>query len=96
MQDFLTRTRWDADAVRDDLQDYVVEHLGDEKAVLVLDESGFLNPDYSPAERTGRSSLGSSLLGFSVSARPSLDGERGRRVWGCGDGFLGAGTRPGA
>src|SRR5688572_15622801 len=42
MQDFLTRTRWDADAVRDDLQDYVVEHLGDEKAVLVLDESGFL------------------------------------------------------
>jgi SRSO17 transposase len=42
MQDFLTRTRWDADAVRDDLQDYVVEHLGDEAAVLILDESGFL------------------------------------------------------
>jgi SRSO17 transposase len=42
MQDFLTRTRWDADAVRDDLQDYVVEHLGDEAAVLVLDETGFV------------------------------------------------------
>lgn len=42
MQEFLTRTRWDAEAVRDDLQDYVVEHLGDEAAVLVLDESGFL------------------------------------------------------
>src|ERR687893_2039588 len=42
MQDFLSRTRWDADAVRDDLQDYVVEHLGDEKAVLVLDEAGFV------------------------------------------------------
>src|ERR671917_2542304 len=42
MQDFLSRTRWDADAVRDDLQDYVVEHLGDEQAVLVVDESGFL------------------------------------------------------
>jgi SRSO17 transposase len=42
MQDFLTRTRWDADAVRDDLQDYVVEHLGDETAVLVLDETGFV------------------------------------------------------
>src|SRR3954449_8377105 len=42
MQDFLTRTRWDAEAVRDDLQDYVVEHLGDEQAVLVLDETGFL------------------------------------------------------
>jgi SRSO17 transposase len=42
MQDFLTRTRWDADAVRNDLQDYVVEHLGDEAAVLVLDETGFV------------------------------------------------------
>jgi SRSO17 transposase len=42
MQDFLTRTRWYADAVRDDLQDYVVDHLGDERAVLVLDETGFL------------------------------------------------------
>src|ERR687898_3354912 len=28
--------------------------------------------------------------------RPGLDGEMGRRVWGCGDGFLGAGTPPGA
>src|SRR3954464_12705700 len=27
--------------------------------------------------------------------RPGLDGEMGRRVWGCGDGFLGAGTPPG-
>lgn len=34
--------RWDADAVRDDLQVYVVEQLGDEGAVLVLDETGFL------------------------------------------------------
>src|SRR3954462_15127938 len=42
MQDFLTRTRWDAEAVRDDLQDYVVEHLGDTEAVLVLDETGFV------------------------------------------------------
>jgi SRSO17 transposase len=42
MQDFLTRTRWDADGVRDDLQDYVVEHLGDDQAVLVLDETGFV------------------------------------------------------
>src|SRR3954464_14468752 len=28
--------------------------------------------------------------------RPGLDGEMGRRVWGCGDGFLGAGARLGA
>jgi len=33
---------WDADEVRDDLRDYVVEHLGDEEAVLIVDETGFL------------------------------------------------------
>src|SRR5918997_2499594 len=40
VQDFLARMRWDADAVRDDLRAYVVEHLGDPGAVLVLDETG--------------------------------------------------------
>ena len=33
---------WDADAVRDDLRTYVVEHLDDPQAVLVIDETGFL------------------------------------------------------
>ena len=33
---------WDADLVRDDLREYVVEHLGDPEAVLVVDETGFL------------------------------------------------------
>ena len=33
---------WDADEVRDDLQGYVVEHLGDPSGVLVVDETGFL------------------------------------------------------
>ena len=42
VQEFLSRVRWDADAVRDDLQTYVAEHLGDRGAVLVLDETGFL------------------------------------------------------
>lgn len=42
VQEFLSRVRWDADAVRDDLQGYVAEHLGDPNAVLVLDETGFL------------------------------------------------------
>src|SRR5690349_12836728 len=42
MQEFLSRVRWDADAVRDDLRAYVVEHLGDPGAVLVLDETGFV------------------------------------------------------
>jgi len=42
VQDFLSRVHWDADAVRDDLRAYIIEHLGDGQAVLVLDETGFL------------------------------------------------------
>ncbi len=42
MQRLLNHADWDADAVRDDLRDYAVEHLGDDAAVLVVDETGFL------------------------------------------------------
>ena len=42
MQRLLNGAGWDADGVRDDLREYVVEHLGDPAAVLVLDETGFL------------------------------------------------------
>lgn len=42
MQRVLSGAHWDADAVRDDLRAYVVEHLGDVQAVLVIDETGFL------------------------------------------------------
>jgi SRSO17 transposase len=42
MQRLLNGSGWDADGVRDDLRDYVVEHLGDPEAVLVLDETGFV------------------------------------------------------
>jgi SRSO17 transposase len=42
MQRLLARARWDPDAVRDDLRAYVVEHLGDREAVLIVDETGFL------------------------------------------------------
>jgi SRSO17 transposase len=42
-QRLLNAARWDADAVRDDLREYVVEHLGEEESgVLIVDESGFL------------------------------------------------------
>ena len=40
MQHLLAAARWDADAVRDDLRGYVVEHLGSPDAVLVVDETG--------------------------------------------------------
>jgi SRSO17 transposase len=42
MQHLLARADWDADQVRDDLRAYVVEQLGDARAVLVVDETGFL------------------------------------------------------
>jgi SRSO17 transposase len=42
MQRLLGTADWDADEVRDDVRDYVVEHLGDPGAVLVVDETGFL------------------------------------------------------
>jgi SRSO17 transposase len=42
VQHLLGRAEWSADEVRDDLRSYVVEHLGSEEAVLVVDETGFL------------------------------------------------------
>lgn len=41
VQHLLGRAEWSADEVRGDLAAYVVEHLGDESAVLVVDETGF-------------------------------------------------------
>ncbi|WP_436842736.1 IS701 family transposase [Streptomyces flaveolus] len=41
MQRLLRYARWDADAVRDDVRAYVVDHLGDD-GVLIVDETGFV------------------------------------------------------
>ncbi|MBA3474668.1 MAG: IS701 family transposase [Rubrobacteraceae bacterium] len=43
VQHLLNDARWEADLVRNDLGDYVVEHLGDQRSgVLIVDETGFL------------------------------------------------------
>jgi SRSO17 transposase len=42
MQHLLARAVWDHDGVRDDVRDYLVQHLGDPQAVLVVDETGDL------------------------------------------------------
>jgi len=42
MQQFLYRALGDADALRDELRQYVIEHLEDDQAVLIVDETGFL------------------------------------------------------
>ena len=42
MQRVLSGSHWKANAVRDDLRAYVIEHLADPEAVLIVDETGFL------------------------------------------------------
>lgn len=49
-QAILGRGRWEADALRDMVRDYVVEHFTAEDAVPVIDETGFL--------KQGRASCG--------------------------------------
>jgi SRSO17 transposase len=41
-QELLGRDCWDADALRDLVCEYAVEHLHDDEAVLVIVETGFL------------------------------------------------------
>ena len=42
IQHLLGRATWNADEVREDLRAYVVDHLGDPDAVLIVDETGFV------------------------------------------------------
>jgi len=42
MQALLGRSHWDADELRDKVRSYVVEALGDQSGVLVVDETGFV------------------------------------------------------
>ena len=42
VQRLLNAADWDEEAVRDELRTYVVEHLEDKHAVLVVDETGFV------------------------------------------------------
>jgi SRSO17 transposase len=50
MQRLLYQADWDADAARDRLQQFVIEHVGDPEAIGVVDETGFL--------KKGRHSVG--------------------------------------
>ncbi|MEZ3181801.1 IS701 family transposase [Streptomyces pimonensis] len=50
MQRLLRYARWDADAVRDDLRAYAVEHFGTDGGVPIVDETGFV--------KKGRASAG--------------------------------------
>ena len=85
VQRLLSGYVWDADLVRDDLKQYVVEHLGDCDAVLVVDETGFLKKgeksagvqrQYSgTAGRIENSQVGVFLAYASAKGRTLLDRE---------------------
>ena len=92
VQRLLSGYVWDADLVRDDLKRYVVEHLGDGDAVLVVDETGFLKKgeksvgvqrQYSgTAGRIENSQVGVFLAYASAKGRTLLDRELYLpRVW---------------
>jgi SRSO17 transposase len=81
MQRLLNTAHWDADQVRDDLQAYILEHLGDPQAVLVVDETGFLKkgeksagvaPQYSgTAGKIANCQIGV-FLAYATTAGPAL------------------------
>jgi SRSO17 transposase len=84
-QRLLATYQWDADLVRDDLRMDVVEHLGDPPAVLVFDETGFLNKgpksvgvqrQYSgTAGRVDNGQIGGFLASASPTGRTCIDRE---------------------
>jgi SRSO17 transposase len=85
MQRLLNFYRWDADAVRDDLRDYVLGALSDPSGVAVADETGFLKKgtksagvqrQYSgTAGRIENSQLGVFLTYVSTKGRALIDRE---------------------
>ena len=42
LQHLLGRSHWNADRLRNEVRDYVAEHLGEQDGVLIIDENGFL------------------------------------------------------
>ncbi|TWG07625.1 SRSO17 transposase [Saccharopolyspora dendranthemae] len=85
MQRLLRRADWDVDGVRDDVRDYVIEHLGEPEGVLIVDETGFLKKgtrsagvqrQYSgTAGRTENCQIGTFLTYASASGHALIDRE---------------------
>src|SRR3989442_6976744 len=85
MQYLLDRARWESDRLRDEVRSYVCEKLGDTKAVLVIDETGFakkgtksvgVQRQYSgTAGRIENCQLGVFLSSASPKGHTLLDGE---------------------
>jgi SRSO17 transposase len=85
LQSFLQAPTWDPDRIRDDVREYLVEHIGDDDAVLIADETGFLKKgvrsagvqrQYSgTAGRTDNCQIGTFLCYASTKGRALVDRE---------------------
>jgi SRSO17 transposase len=62
MQHLLARAVWDEHTVRDAVRDYLVEHLADPEAVLVVDETGDLKKGAAMTLGPVRSQAGKRLV----------------------------------
>lgn len=87
MQRLLREAVWDADGVRDDVRDLVVQHLGDSGGVFICDDTGFLKKGTASvavqrqytgtAGRIENAQVGVFLAYASPSGRASID----RRIY---------------
>jgi len=84
VQRLLNSARWDAEAVRDDLREYILEHLGEEDTgVLIVEESGFLKKGTKSVGVARQAELeppvtrSTARSGYSWPTPP----RRGRRSW---------------
>ncbi|MFE5138379.1 transposase [Streptomyces fagopyri] len=75
----LNRIEWEADEVLDDVREYVVEHLGDRDAVLIVDDTGFLKKGEATGKRAG-SGIHAELPVTGESAGHRRRNDRGVRV----------------
>ena len=106
VQRLLYNYRWDADLVRDDLGDYVVEHLGCADGVVVVDETGFLKKgDKSAGVQRQYSGTAGRIENYQVGVFLAYAGVKGRtlldrelylpQVWGPGLGTAARGRSAG-
>ncbi|MCX4564423.1 transposase [Streptomyces phaeochromogenes] len=68
LQHLLTKSRWEPDEIRDDVQAYVAEHLGTTDGVLIIDDTGFVKKGITSAG-VQRQYSGTAGARISISAR---------------------------
>ncbi|AEM80227.1 transposase [Streptomyces violaceusniger Tu 4113] len=68
LQHLLAGAKWEPDDIRDDLQEYLATHLGENGGVLIIDDTGFLKKGTTSAG-VQRQYSGTAGARISISAR---------------------------